>query len=488
MKKLALPKVSKRRNLILVAVAAVVVNPFMVSLTHAEADSTVGGQITRSETLTRARDWFNRKPQLTYDNSRAAGTLVSDIDGAHKYGTDCSGYVSMAWHLKPGSYGGLNTGSLPSVSTAIDRGDLKPGDLLDDVPDGHAVLFEAWESDHVHFSYYSFGSTPIKHITHFSFSDSTLSGHPTANYKAYRYKNIIEDAAPPPHGTVWDRARDVSGVWAVNATNIDKNPSIVAASAAGLRDGSMHVQTVVPGSGTWDRTLSASGVWDGSATQVDANGAATAVAAAGLPDGRLQLVVLIPGSGVWARSRSASGVWDANATHIDTNGSITDIAIAALPNGTLQFVGLVPGSGVWGRSRSASGVWDVNATHIDSNPSGKAVSVVALPDGTVHVDVVIPGSGIWDRGRSAGGVWDANAVHSDTNGNITAVSAAALPDGTMHVDGVVPGSGIWDRVRSASGVWAANATHVDTNGTAFAGYTAALPNGVMHLGVIPNAA
>jgi hypothetical protein len=122
-----------------------------------------------------------------------------DVDAQHRYGPDCSGMVSMAWHLNPGSYGGLNTSSLPSVSTAIDRSALKAGDILD-YPAEHVVLFEAWEADHVHFSYYSFGSTPMKHYTHASFSDAKIAGWATSNYRAYRYKNIVDGGT----GNVYD--------------------------------------------------------------------------------------------------------------------------------------------------------------------------------------------------------------------------------------------------------------------------------------------
>jgi VCBS repeat protein len=158
--------------------------------------STVGATITRSEVLERARDWFTRNPQLTYDKSRAASTLIADVDGAHRYGPDCSGMVSMAWHLQPGSVGGLNTGTLPSVSDEIAGSSLLPGDILD-YPSEHTILFEAWESDHIHFSYYSFGHTPMSHYTHASLEDGDgsgkLAGWPVGLYHAYRYRNVIDD-------------------------------------------------------------------------------------------------------------------------------------------------------------------------------------------------------------------------------------------------------------------------------------------------------
>jgi hypothetical protein len=171
---------------------------------RAAAASSVGGPISRSEAIARAQNWWERSP--TYNNSRASSTLVSDVDGAHRYGADCSGMISMAWHIVPGQFGGRNTGSLDDsdISIPIANSDLKPGDLLDDVGDGHAVLFEAWAADHVHFSYYSFGATPMVHYNGGSgrhegplgsFQDGAhLASHPAANYRAYRYKNIVDDA------------------------------------------------------------------------------------------------------------------------------------------------------------------------------------------------------------------------------------------------------------------------------------------------------
>ncbi|GAA3056691.1 hypothetical protein GCM10020229_80540 [Kitasatospora albolonga] len=61
-----------------------------------------------------------------------------------KYRVDCSGFVSAAWGLDPGSYGGLNTTALmdPSVSEKISKNDLKPGDAL--INSGHTILFGGW--------------------------------------------------------------------------------------------------------------------------------------------------------------------------------------------------------------------------------------------------------------------------------------------------------------------------------------------------------
>jgi hypothetical protein len=200
-----------RRITVIGVIAATMTGGAVFATLHQASASTAGGQISRTEVIQRAQNWYTRSPRLTYNSSRAASTLVKDVDGAHKYGPDCSGMVSMAWHLNPGQYGGLNTSTLPSVAVAINRNDLQTGDMLDNTSDGHVVLFEAWKSDHVHFSYYSFGSTPMRHYDGGSGSNegplgtfasgAKIASWPASHYAAYRYKNITGGSTPPPPPT-----------------------------------------------------------------------------------------------------------------------------------------------------------------------------------------------------------------------------------------------------------------------------------------------
>src|SRR5206468_2024390 len=127
-----------------------------------------------------------------------------DIDGSRLYRTDCSGLVDNAWHLNSDpDTDALGSGS---YSTPIAGSDLKPGDILDyldgDHAQHHVILFEAWESDHVHFSYLSFGSTPMREGTHATLANGDgsgyLSGHPAGGYRPYRYLKIQEDGPLPP--------------------------------------------------------------------------------------------------------------------------------------------------------------------------------------------------------------------------------------------------------------------------------------------------
>ncbi len=166
---------------------------FAAGPSTAYAASSIGGPITRSEVMVRALDWYNHRYDIPYSQTGR----YPDVTGT-EYRTDCSGYVSMALHM---AAPGLTTATFPSSAdvsllsgSPSSSTDLRPGDFLDNTVDGHMVLFDAWESDHVHFSYYSFGSTPISHGTHKTFSDSTLSGWPTSHYNAYRYDKIIDDS------------------------------------------------------------------------------------------------------------------------------------------------------------------------------------------------------------------------------------------------------------------------------------------------------
>lgn len=186
--------------------------------------SASAGAITRDEVLARAGDWYARRKSLVYSTSRAREDLVRDVEGDHRYRADCSGFVSMAWHLEPGRSGGLNTGSLPDVSIRIPRSQLRPGDLLDDRVDGHAILFVGWAADGARFSYYSFGRTPVQLVEGASFEDSRWSGWPSGNYEAYRYRNVRDRASP---------GRDTRAVAAVDLTG-DGRADVVARDGSGV--------------------------------------------------------------------------------------------------------------------------------------------------------------------------------------------------------------------------------------------------------------
>ncbi|MES5819411.1 hypothetical protein [Streptomyces sp. RG80] len=144
--------------------------------------SVQGGTIYRGEVMTRAKDWYNRNIQ--YSQSAYA----TDIEGDDTYRTDCSGFVSMAWHLTSS----LTTQTLDNASTQISKADLRPGDALNSSSEGHAVLFAGWkDQDAGTFYYYSEGS-PDSDMNYRSANaySGTIDSHPASAYVALRYDKI----------------------------------------------------------------------------------------------------------------------------------------------------------------------------------------------------------------------------------------------------------------------------------------------------------
>jgi hypothetical protein len=132
-----------------------------------DAISTQGGSISRTEVLSRAQHWVDEHVMYSEQQSDAA----PDGDG-HDYRPDCSGFVSMAWHLPKLSSGwDYNTSSLGSSSLKTVLGsydDLQPGDALLGVGYGHVVLFDKWaNSSHTQMWIYqeSDYGIPAEHVS-----------------------------------------------------------------------------------------------------------------------------------------------------------------------------------------------------------------------------------------------------------------------------------------------------------------------------------
>ena len=182
--------------------------------------ASAGSQLTRSEVLSRARHWYYQDP-ARYDGGDTS-QWMADVDGGHVYRRDCSGFVSMSLHLtsSPSSFQ-LSTST---YGVQIGWQDLRPGDYLtvdDDGSgggsDGHVILFERWAPAYPKFTYYGFGGTDgqtnsLRHrMGDFngaatsplggsppqsddgSNSAGHTDGHLTSKYKAFRYKNILDN-------------------------------------------------------------------------------------------------------------------------------------------------------------------------------------------------------------------------------------------------------------------------------------------------------
>ncbi|WP_415949231.1 twin-arginine translocation signal domain-containing protein [Streptomyces sp. KLOTTS4A1] len=166
--------------------------------------SDLGGPITRNEVIQRARIWVDQAPPYSQQ------VYIPGPGGDHRYRTDCSGFVIMAWHFD----GDASTRSLPDISYEISRDELRAGDILNSYYD-HVFLFHEWVDDHGGFRYYSFGggASGVEPPGYFTANiyDATLDGHPNGDYKARRYHHIIEDGAPSAVQHPYMSGRVVSG-------------------------------------------------------------------------------------------------------------------------------------------------------------------------------------------------------------------------------------------------------------------------------------
>ncbi|MFF9312497.1 hypothetical protein ACF1BS_16465 [Streptomyces sp. NPDC014748] len=158
--------------------------------------SSPDGPIGRGEAMDRAWSWIAE--QVPYSQS-----------GCHEnqfgcYRPDCSGYVSMAWHLSSS----LTTWSLWDVTFDIPADDLQPGDALlrDSGGVDHVALFVRWaDPEHtrpVVREEYDFGHVAEEHVW-----NDGLRGFSPRRY------NALDDLVP--YGTIAAKYDSMGGAGSV---------------------------------------------------------------------------------------------------------------------------------------------------------------------------------------------------------------------------------------------------------------------------------
>lgn len=162
----------------------------LISIPSATAASAVGGPITRHDVWERGAYWVHQR--VPYSQSRTA----RDPEG-RQYRTDCSGFVSMAWHLGAS----LATDSLSTVSTRLSGySDLRTGDILlkpkscPTCNDGHVYLFVEW-TDPSRSTAYVMDQTPSTGARQTTITSMTLQAK---GYTPWRYNNIQENPVNTP--------------------------------------------------------------------------------------------------------------------------------------------------------------------------------------------------------------------------------------------------------------------------------------------------
>jgi hypothetical protein len=139
------------------------------------AAASYGGSISRTEVISRAKNWWDRK--VPYSQTAYAW----DVNHGKQYRTDCSGFVSMTWKLTSSR----TTSTLDEVATRIAWGSLKPGDMI--LRNGHVKLFEKWANTaHTSVWIYEEGSTATD-MDHETVTIATLKD---GGYAPWKYNKI----------------------------------------------------------------------------------------------------------------------------------------------------------------------------------------------------------------------------------------------------------------------------------------------------------
>lgn len=142
--------------------------------------TTPGAPISRDQVLDRASHWVNNPVPYSMK------AYAPDHQG-RDYRTDCSGFVSLSWHLDTSA----TTSTLTDYSTQISPENLEPGDVLNVKAGvqgrkvGHVRLFVRWAND-AKTEYVAWEQTPPQTVQRtYSLQDNLDEG-----YVPLRYDNI----------------------------------------------------------------------------------------------------------------------------------------------------------------------------------------------------------------------------------------------------------------------------------------------------------
>lgn len=402
---------------ILLACAGSVTIGVAVNEHRAAAESVAGGKITRSQVIARAKYWYDHRSDITY-----GGSWYPDSSGKD-YRPDCSGYVSMAWHL--GS--SLDTTSLPSVAVQITKSQLQPGDIMNaargagNYTTGHVAIFEKWaNADHSAYLAYEFGYTPVQHHV---IPWPYFAGDPRT-YVPYRYENVVDDT--------------LSG-----------SPDMNSGSSLNV-NGNYHVFGIKASNGALYQDTSSNGSWLG---WQKFGGTVAGTPGVTYHDGRFDVFALSPGGHAYQRYWVGSG-WTGwselpgNAV-FEAGGGLAAVwengryhVFGIRPDGTLLQNTFQPGDG-WLGWQDLGGT--VTGTPAVTYHDGRYDVFALSRGGHMYHKWVLPGSG---DGWSSWGEVGSGGVFGDGTG-----VGATYENGRYHVFGIAPGGALFQNTFQPGDGW-----------------------------------
>ncbi|MFD5461594.1 hypothetical protein ACFWIQ_02040 [Kitasatospora sp. NPDC127059] len=442
--------------------AAAAVSLLSVTGTTAQAvgTSSVNGPISRDEIIARAQNWVDQA--VPYSQS----VWHSDSNGSYRQ--DCSGLVSMAWHLDTSRV----TSTLDDVSTPLGSlDDLRPGDMIDNIKT-HVVLFTGW-TDGSHTTA-NIIEEPKPGLTarRNTYSRSYLVNN---SYLPFRYDRTIDSTPLPPKpaaaawraqvlvnggGSLFHTTRLSDGNWtgfgnvASQAGDIGAIQSI---ADAGI-DGNTHVLAVGGDGGLYHAIRHSDGSWERFANvgqEAGALGNITKISAVSI-GGDLHIVAVADGK-IFHTARLANGTWMRFADVSGAAGAIGTVtsASAANVNGQLQVVA-VSGGRVLHTIRDVSGSWtNWGDVYGAAGDIGSAQDVAITGTGGDMQIIVVTGDGQqYHAARYASGSWQQFNPLAPVIGSFTAnrVSAATV-DGELQASFITNDDRIMHTIRDGSGSW-----------------------------------
>ncbi|MGC4815223.1 hypothetical protein ACLQ29_32335, partial [Micromonospora sp. DT228] len=451
---------TRRASSLIAALAMIATGLVGLSPAPAQA-SEIEGPISRNEILLRAQDWVDRGITYTQDQSVAA----PDDEGSHKYRRDCSGLVSMVWHLNKKSDGwDYNTedflrdgNSMWFTLGGVD--DFQPGDAM--VREGHMELFAFWVdgNDHKKGAYvYSFND-----------KDETVQNPYAKNNFGHLGFNNWDDL---------NSFRPIRRTGVIASPPTPAKPQATKLSVALNADGRMQAfQTRGSGAvhSTWQSAPnSVFGDW------VNLGGSAlkspTAVTKA---DGRIELFAIGGDGKLYHKWQSTVNGPFSDWTSRGGSGLSSDLNVATNADGRLQ-VFVIGGNGslysIW--QTTTSGPWSAWA-----NLGGtdlRSLSAVKKKDGRIELFAIGGDGKLYHKWQNTANGPFADWASLGGNDLTTELAISANADGRLQVF-VIGGNGalysIWQT--TTSGPWSAWANLDGTDLSAVRAVTK--PDGRMEL-------
>ena len=483
-------RISKTRRGIIPILAAGIAASMLSLSPAAHASSTIGGPISSAEMMSRAQYWVDHG--VPYNQ----GAYYSDPEGT-SYREDCSGYVSMAWHLTDSL-----TVSYPSPLTFTDTSgnpnrtydygigsfsNLQQGDAMA-YPNQHIWLFDSWTNKATgDFTYYaeSNPNDPTHGPTAATISADKIEGWPTSGYVALRYNNLAAPASSAytpnddsswsvydPHtnattvfgmgadgrigyttgaGTTWPNWAEVNNYWtfptAAKPTavyNPDTKTTLVFARGS---DGSMGVSTRADGAANWSVWTELNNYWkfagDPSAAYNPDSKTLTVFARG--TTGEIGFTQSVNG-GAWSQWAQVNQSWTfAGDPHAIYNPDTKQVSVFGRgTDGSIGVSTYIPGAAwPWSNWTELNNYWKLSGDpSIAYNPSSKTMSVFGLGSGG-HVGFTQSvNGGAWSQWTEVNQSWTfAGNPHAAYNPDTKQVSVYARgTDGSVGVSTYVPGA------------------------------------------------